>query len=494
LKPLMQQATMHLTGHSHIVAAYRWPWTETVDTVKRSFGTPLQLMDEYPTYTYMQSAAQYNDWMAQKYPAMNEEIKKRIQLGRREVVGGRWVEPDLNMPDGESTARFLLIGKRWYQSHYGVDVRVGWNPDSFGYNWQLPQIYKKSGVDYFVTQKMRRNDTNPLPLKLFCWESPDGSKVLTYFPRSYGNTNLSPIRLAATFQQARLYSPGLTEMMDLCGVEDHGGGPTRAMLDQGLHWMQPDEIAPKEVFGTAQPFFSTVEKETVPESPQWDYRTIAQGYHPPPTAATGGVAIPTWKDELYLEFHRGVFTTQANQKRNMRESSEWALNAEKYASLAWLDGDAHPGDRRTDACKKITFNQFHDLAAGSGIGVIYKDAQHDYDDVHWITNEIASESLKTLSARMDTRAVGDVPVLVFNPLGWERSGAVKVDVQMHRPRHTRSTAGGACTGGIGSGPGKGADALRHPRDAHLAEFKIRTGHRPLCWQRRGRCGHRHRLA
>jgi alpha-mannosidase len=309
-------------------------------------------------------------------------------------------------------------------------VCVGWNPDSFGYNWQLPQIYKKSGADYFVTQKMWRNDTNPQPLKLVWSESPDGSKVLTYFPRSYGNTNLSPIRLAATFQQARLYSPGLTGMMDLCGVGDHGGGPTRAMLDQGLHWMQPDEIAPKEVFGTAQPFFSTVEKETVPESPQWDYRTIAQGYHRPPTPAASGVAIPTWKDELYLEFHRGVFTTQANQKRNMRESSEWALNAEKYASLAWLDGDAYPGDRLTDAWKKITFNQFHDLAAGSGIGVIYKDAQHDYDDVHWITDEIASESLKTLSAQIDNRAVGDVPVLVFNPLGWERSGAVKVDVQM----------------------------------------------------------------
>ena len=154
LRPMLQQATLHLTGNSHIDAAWLWPWTETVDVVKRTFSTALQLMNEYPDYTYTQSAAQYNEWMAEKYPEINEQIKQRIKEGRWEIVGGMWVEPDLNMPDGESTARSLLIGKRWYQNEYGVDVRIGWNPDSFGYNWQLPQIYKKSGVDYFVTQKM----------------------------------------------------------------------------------------------------------------------------------------------------------------------------------------------------------------------------------------------------------------------------------------------------------------------------------------------------
>ena len=187
LKPLLEQATFHLTGNSHIDAAWLWPWTETVDVVKRTFGTALQLMYEYPQYTYTQSAAAYNEWMAQKYPEMNAEIAQRIKEGRWEIVGGMWVEPDLNMPDGESLVRQLLVGKRWYKQAYGVDVRIGWNPDSFGYTWQLPQIYKKSGVDYFVTQKMTWNDTNQLPFKLFWWESPDGSKVLTYFPHDYGN-------------------------------------------------------------------------------------------------------------------------------------------------------------------------------------------------------------------------------------------------------------------------------------------------------------------
>ncbi len=237
LQPLMQTMTFHLTGNSHIDAAWLWPWTETVDVVKRTFGTALQLMYEYPQYTYTQSAAAYNEWMAQKYPDMNAEIKQRIEEGRWEVVGGMWVEPDLNMPDGESLVRQLLVGKRWYKQAYGVDVRIGWNPDSFGYTWQLPQIYKKSGVDYFVTQKMTWNDTNQLPFKLFWWESPDGSKVLAYFPHDYANNNLNPVRLAARHWHRRAErSPGMTDMMDLYGIGDHGGGPTRAILDEGFHW------------------------------------------------------------------------------------------------------------------------------------------------------------------------------------------------------------------------------------------------------------------
>jgi len=429
LKPTLDQATLHLTGNSHIDAAWLWPWTETVDTVKRTFGTALQLMNEYPTYTYTQSAAAYNDWMAQKYPDINDQIKQRIKEGRWEVVGGMWVEPDLNMPDGESTARSLLIGKRWYEKNYGVDVRIGWNPDSFGYNWQLPQIYKKSGVDYFVTQKMAWNDTNQLPFKLFWWESPDGSKVLTYFPHDYANNNLNPVRLSDDLAQARTYAPGMNEMMDLYGIGDHGGGPTRAMLDEGLHWMEPNKVVPRMQFGTAQTYFSSVEKELAPNSQTWDYRTIAQGYHEP-TPVQGQIAIPTWKDEMYLEYHRGVFTTQANMKANIRKAPEWTLNAEKVASLAWLDGNSYPGDELTEAWKKITFNDFHDLAAGSGIGIIYKDAQKDFDQVHWADNEISAKALKTITARVDTKVALGVPVFVFNPLAWQRSGDVKVDVQM----------------------------------------------------------------
>jgi alpha-mannosidase len=434
LRPLLQTATWHLTGNSHIDAAWLWPWTETVDVVKRTFGTALQLMYEYPQYTYTQSAAQYNAWLAEKYPDMNAEIKRRIQEGRWEVVGGMWVEPDLNMPDGESLVRQLLVGKRWYKQAYGVDIRIGWNPDSFGYTWQLPQIYKKSGVDYFVTQKMTWNDTNQLPFKLFWWESPDGSKVLAYFPHDYANDNLSPVRLSADLVQARQRSTGMTDMMDLYGIGDHGGGPTRAILDEGFHWADastPAKVVPKMQFGIAQTYFSTVEKQIAPESPTWNYQSIAKGYTAPP-AVPGMVSIPTWKSELYFEYHRGVFTTQANHKRNMRDAEVEVLDAEKWASLAWLDGHEYPGKELTEDWKKVLFNQFHDLAAGSGIGVIYKDAQKDYDVVRWSTNEIGSGALGTVGERIDTRAgrkeAEGGAVVVYNPLGWTRSGDVSVPV------------------------------------------------------------------
>ena len=442
LKPLLEQATFHLTGNSHIDAAWLWPWTETVDVVRRTFGTALQLMYEYPKYTYTQSAAAYNEWMADKYPEMNAEIKQRIQEGRWEVVGGMWVEPDLNMPDGESLVRQLLVGKRWYKEHYGVDVRIGWNPDSFGYTWQLPQIYKKSGVDYFVTQKMEWNDTNQLPFKLFWWESPDGSKVLAYFPHGYGNNDLRPTRLSEDLTKARTQSTGLTEIMDLYGIGDHGGGPTRAVLDEGFHWtpgspqagddpsIATNTVHPKMDFGLAQPFFSSVEKQIAPESKEWDYASIAKGFTAPP-AVEGKVSIPTWKSELYFEYHRGVMTTQANHKRNMREASERVLNAEKWASLAWLDGKSYPAAEITEDWKKVLFNQFHDLAAGSGIGIIYKEAQKDYDDIRWSTNEIRTNALRTVAEQIDTESKSKdatAALVVFNPLAWERSGEVSVSV------------------------------------------------------------------
>ncbi|MGA2571095.1 MAG: glycoside hydrolase family 38 C-terminal domain-containing protein [Terracidiphilus sp.] len=438
LRPVLETATLHLSGNSHIDAAWLWPWTETVDVVRRTFSTALQLMNEYPGYTYTQSAAAYNDWMAEKYPDMNAQIKKRIAEGRWEIVGGMWVEPDLNLPDGESLVRQLLVGKRWYKQAYGVDVRIGWNPDSFGYTWQLPQIYKKSGIDYFVTQKMAWNDTNQLPFKLFWWQSPDGSKVLAYFPHDYGNEDLRPPRLSDDLVTARKQATGMTEMMDLYGVGDHGGGPTRAMLDEGFHWANPGAAAvaadggapvtPKYEFGTALSYFSAVEKQIAPESRVWNYRSIAKGYEQP-AAVAGKTAIPTWNSELYFEYHRGVMTTQAMHKHNIRFSEEEVLNAEKWSALAWLDGQSYPGAELTEDWKKVLFNQFHDLAAGSGIGVIYRDAQKDYDVVSWSTNEISSKSIETVSEQINTTSDG-IPILVYNTLSWTRSGEVSVKVQL----------------------------------------------------------------
>lgn len=426
----LQGTEIRLSGNSHIDAAWLWPWTETVDVVRRTFTTALQLMEEYPQYTYTQSAAAYSEWIADKYPDELKQIQDRVKQGRWEMVGGMWVEPDLNMPDGESLVRQLLVGKRYFKEKFGVDVRIGWNPDSFGYNWQLPQIYKKSGIDYFVTQKMAWNDTTKLPMKLFWWQSPDGSRILTYFPHDYAN-DIDPVRIAGDVAQSRELNPGATEMMHLFGVGDHGGGPTRSMLDTGIHWADPKMVFPPTIWGVAQGLFSDIENKLDTEhSPVWNYKTLAAGNSKLQDPPAGKIGLPVWNDEMYFEYHRGVFTTQSNHKRNMREAEEQVLNAEKISSLAWVDGADYPAARLAEAWKKVLFNQFHDLAAGSGIGVIYQDAQRDYDDVRWISTDASISGFHRIASETKTNATPGVPVMVWNPLAWERTDLVEINVQM----------------------------------------------------------------
>ncbi len=432
LRPVLQQASAALIGNSHIDTAWLWPWTETVDVVRHTFSTALQLMPEYPEYKFTQSVALYGAWMQEKYPDIFAEMKERTQQGRWEPVGGMWVEPDLNMPDGESLVRQLLIGKRFFRTQMGVDVRVGWNPDSFGYNWQLPQIYKRSGVDFFVTQKLTWNETNQLPLKLFWWQSPDGSRVLTYFPRSY-EQNTEPAGMAEDLADVAKWVPGDNTLMRLYGVGDHGGGPTRVMLDEADHWMKPEMVFPKVRYSTAIDFFSGIEPTLADESkaPVWNYETLAEGKAKLPPENGSKVMIPVWNDELYLEFHRGVFTSQAQHKRNMRVSEEDMLNAEKWASLAWLGGRPYPLEPLNEAWKKVLVNQFHDLAAGSGIATIYKDANRDYESVRQTTAELMQKSFEEIAAHADTKvASGAVPLLIFNPLAWQRTDVVEANVQL----------------------------------------------------------------
>src|SRR6266436_1757132 len=421
-KPTLPDASVILSGNAHIDAAWLWPWTETVDVVRRTFGTALQLMSEYPHYTFTQSAAAYNEWMCEKYPSLHQQIVERVHENRWEMVGGMWVEPDLNLPDGESLVRQLLVGKRYFREKFGVDVRIGWNPDSFGYNWQLPQIYKKSGVDYFVTQKMEWNDTNKPTKKLFWWQSPDGSRVLTYFPHDYVN-QIDPLRMADDFADARKKVPGLDEMMHLYGIGDHGGGPTRWMLDNARKWESPSVVYPHFALGTAQQFFDDMEKKAP------------------------SLNLPTWNRELYFEFHRGVFTSQAETKKRNRQSEELLLNAEKFSSLAFLAGDAYPSAALLHDWKKVLFNQFHDIAAGSGIAVVYKDAARDYEEVRNSGNAMLHRALGTLATYADTSGSG-AALIVFNPLGWERNDVVETEVQMPGPARVKFVRVSDATGHV----------------------------------------------
>ena len=400
----MKQFTILAVGNAHIDLAWLWPWTETVEVVRDTFGTAVELMDEYPQFIFAQSTAQDFLWLENKYPDLFKEIQKRVKDGRWEMVGGMWCEPDLNMPCGESLVRQLLTGKRYFQQKFGVDVKIGWNPDSFGYSRQLPQIYKRSGVDYFVTQKMSWNDTVPMPYKLFQWEAPDGSRVLTYFPHDYVN-GINPVQDAQYIGEDTSLCSGIHTQMLLYGVGDHGGGPTRQMLDAAVRWQKSPKAAfPNFKFSTAQEFFDEVD---------------------------GNLArlnLPVWNNEMYLQFHRGTYTSQADSKKRMRQMERLLINSEKFSSLAMLRGREYPQDDFEDCWQRVLFNQFHDLMAGSGIHIVYVDEGESMEFVKLTSEPILEGSMKTLAARVDTRGPG-IPVVVFNPLSWARTDVTEAEVQ-----------------------------------------------------------------
>ena len=410
LKPWMQQFTIRAVGNSHIDMAWLWPWTETVEVVRNTFRSVLDLMSEYPDFKFTMSSARTYEWMEEKYPDLFKEIQQRVKEGRWEIVGGMWVEPDLNMPDGESLVRQILVGKRYFQEKFGVDTRIGWNPDSFGYSWQLPQIYKKSGMDYFVTQKLLwAHEFTTFPYKLFWWEAPDGSRLLTYFPHDYaGGIDAESLTKDLSVWMPSIYGPQLhdtAEIMHLYGVGDHGGGPTRTMLDNANRLTSPNTVFPKFEFSTATAFFTDLEKK-LPE-----------------------MNVPEWKDELYFQYHRGVFTTQAETKRRIRRSEEAMLNAEKFSSLAMLYGRPYPHDEFQLGWKDLLFDHFHDIMPGSGIAVNYLDAKRNLENVQRMSAEISHGALAEISAHIDTQGDG-IPVVVFNSLSWPRTDVVKIEAQL----------------------------------------------------------------
>ena len=431
LNPWLKQFTVRAVGNSHIDMAWLWPWTETVEVVRNTFQSVLDLMREYPDLKFTMSSARTYEWMQEKYPALFEQIKQRVKEGRWEVVGGMWVEPDLNMPDGESLVRQILVGKRYFQKNFGADIKIGWNPDSFGYNWQLPQIYKKSGIDYFVTSKLLwATDYTKFPYRLFWWEAPDGSRLLTYFPHEYANDfDAQQITKDFSFYAPSIYGSKLGEnkdspqMLYLFGIGDHGGGPTRAMLDEADRLRDPNTVFPKIEFSTAKEFFADLNQELP------------------------SLKVPTWKDELYFEYHRGVYTSQADTKQRIRHDEELMLDAEKYASLASIFGRPYAQGQFELAWKNLLFDHFHDVMPGSGIAVNYLDAKRNLEDVARSANEITDGAFGEIVAHIDTQGVnplGDgAAVVVFNSLSWPRTEVIEAEVQLPGPANQVEVVDGA---------------------------------------------------
>jgi alpha-mannosidase len=403
LKPVASYAkrfTLYFNSNAHIDAAWLWRLNETIEVCKNTFASVLNMFNARPDFTYTQSSAAYYDWMEQLYPDLYGRIKERIKDGRWEVIGGMWIEPDCNLISGESWARQLLYAKRYFRQKLGVDVKIGWNPDSFGYNWNMPQLYQNAGIDAFITQKIGWNDTNVFPHRLFWWEGPDGSRVLSYFPFDYVNEIKNGYQLVDWLRQFEA-NTGMTKMMVLFGVGDHGGGPSLDMLDR-IDQFKSLDIFPTIEHGNASTYLQWIKTH--------DLSTL-----------------PVWKDELYLEYHQGTFTTQANMKKSNRMDEVLMTNAEKFSALAAVSGRTYNSAALEKAWKGVLFNQFHDILPGSSIREVYIDAAETHQKAAEIGKFELGGSLQHLVAHVNTSNMkGSTPVVVFNPLSWDRTDVVKL--------------------------------------------------------------------
>jgi alpha-mannosidase len=396
----LRRDTLHLIGNSHIDAAWLWPWSETVgDVIPNTWRTSLKLAAMFPGFVFAGSAAAYYDAVDRRYPQLADSLRAAVDAGRWAIVGGWWVEPDQNIPSGEDLARQGLYGQRYFQHRYGRRAKVGWTPDSFGYPWTLPQIYKLAGLDYFVTQKIRWNDSTQLPYDAFWWEGRDGSRLFTYNPFGYDH-DLEPRRLIRDRLDDIRRNNGIHHQLVLYGVGDHGGGPTIEMLQRAE--------ALRRV-----PTFPVMEYDN-PDHALADLR-----------GSLPDSSFPVWRDELYLEYHRATFTTQARQKWSARHSDALLRTAE---ALGAVDTAAYPRAALESAWHRILFNEFHDILPGSGIRQIYVDADANYDSAWATLHTVTASAFSHLRARMDTRAgpQGATPVVVFNPLTWSRSEVLRV--------------------------------------------------------------------
>jgi alpha-mannosidase len=392
-KPLLQysqflkQRQIYMLGNSHIDVAWLWAIAETKDAMQRTFTSALNLQEHYPELIFNQSTAVSYQWMEREYPKLFARIQSAVAESKWEPIGGMWVEPDGNLPGGESLIRQILYGQEYFREKFNREVKIAWLPDTFGFHWQIPQILLKSGFEAFVTQKLMWNDTNKFPHQIFWWEGVDGSRIFTYFSNEIG-LGLEPVAIAkhlATQEEKH----DISETAWLYGVGDHGGGPTADMLDMGLKW------ADSPLFFEIQP--STLE----------DFLINLKAKLPRD--------LPVWQDELYLEFHRGTFTSKADQKRQNRQVEVLIGNAEKYSAIASLITNIpYPQIQLENAWQGLLLNQFHDILTGTSIPEVFTDADRTWTEVREICDRILPRDIQE-----------NTNLQAWNFLNWSRSQLVE---------------------------------------------------------------------
>lgn len=385
--------TLHAVGHAHIDSAWLWPVRETARKVSRTFSNVLSLMDEDADFVFASSSAQQFAWVKEHYPALWQRLLARVREGRFIPVGGMWVESDTNMVGAEAMVRQLLEGKSFFLEEFGIETPEVWLPDSFGYSAALPQIIRASGSRWFLTQKISWNETNRMPHHTFLWEGIDGTRVFTHFPPvDKYNSDVSAHDLAHA--QRNFSDKGRTNVSLLpYGYGDGGGGPT-AEMTAAIARTRDLEGSPAVEHSTPARFFETAEREyTAPE---------------------------TWAGELYLEFHRGTYTSQLRTKQGNRRSEHLLREAELWATTATVrTGAAYPAAELKRLWRLVLLQQFHDILPGSSIAWVHRDAERNYEAIAAELEQIIERSLRalagtgthTLRVNAAPHARADVPAL-----------------------------------------------------------------------------------
>lgn len=393
------QHNLSAVGHAHIDTAWLWPLAETRRKCIRTFATALRYMDDYPDYRFACSQAQQYAWIKEMAPGLYDRIKARVAEGRFIPTGGTWVEMDCNIPTGESLVRQFLYGQRFFQQEFGVTCRELWLPDVFGYAAQLPQIMRLAGISRFLTTKLSWSQFNQLPANTFLWEGLDGSRVLTHFPPldNYNaeGTVKDVLQSSVKFRD----HDRANESYLLFGLGDGGGGPTLAMLEQ-LQRMKDVDGLPRVEIRSPEAFFQRCEMNI--QEPL------------------------VWTGELYLELHRGTYTTQAQVKRDNRRSELLLHDVEFLAAIASrLAGHAYPAAELTRLWQLVLLNQFHDIIPGSSITEVYQDAAAQYAEVQSVGMRLRDEALAALIGSSYEDAAGPTGNLyAVNTLGFARTEVV----------------------------------------------------------------------
>ena len=377
-------------GHAHIDTAWLWPVAETKRKCYRTFSSAVRLMDEYPEYKFACSQAQQLAWIKDAQPGLYAKIKAK--KGQFIPVGGTWIEPDCNIPSGESLVRQFLFGQRFFHQEFGAFCREFWNPDVFGYSGALPQIMRGAGIEFFLTQKLSWNQFNKPANSTLLWEGIDGSRVLTHFPPTDTYNAMASVAEALKHYSNFKDKDRSSESCMLFGYGDGGGGPTEDMLER-LRRMKDIPGLPDVTIREPNDFFTRCKQDIVDPA--------------------------VWSGELYFEYHRGTYTTQAANKRDNRRSEELLHDVEFLSAVTWkTQGRAYPRTEINELWELVLLNQFHDIIPGSSIREVYECSAKDYDRVLGAGQVLRDRTIEALLPGKALEAGSHI--LALNTLGWPR--------------------------------------------------------------------------